>query len=761
MTLIVFTSSSLPEYIEHGRVEGFQSNPGPGLLGDNLFLSETMDCRFFVRREDDQDSRLILVNDCCWDLITDDNSTETATRFLERIDRASRAMAHPPVSLPHQWSKFSYENFLAFFALPRNINHDSLRWVAETLPGGHAAFWYLTDRSDPKPLQSFTIDHAPVNDAIYGYRQVLEAAVQAFSGVKAKPQLLQPSIDLMRVGAGSVARERSYSEWLPQLTDAQRDILDNALADPLKIRGVAGSGKTLTLQLKALHELYKSSPAESSAQSPAPGSAVPPRILFLTHSWSMAEQVEEAFRRLDERGLSSRIDVMPLLYLKEWLQGPLSSEVEVLGEDSLDGKQQQMRLISEAVEHIKSSIWTSYKANVSDWVQRGVDADRDDADRLRLCWALLREFAEVFDSREIKTLPNALQKYIDLPRESWMVPLETNADRELSFRVYKYYVRQLVEEGLVTTDQVVDDLRRDLEKYEWNAVRAGRGYDIVFVDEFHLFSDPERYLLHLLTREAEKPPRLVMAMDPSQSVFLLLTGLAETDISRTTSGMIQRGQTKSIDLKTTHRFTEPIFNFLHYLHTQMPNVVELGHDWVYDAIPNSGKTGRELPRARFVSRHQLAQTGVTDAFALHAASTQEQRVALIGIGNSELEEIREVLKEKGHSTASYVLIDGRDEIERLRYSRRALIVTAAEYAAGLQFSHVVVVGGTSGNHEYGHGTSAMRALYSQFYLAASRAEEHLTVVAPQEQGGFGEVLGKAVDADVAVTGSPTAPNLRS
>ncbi|MFD5804025.1 MULTISPECIES: UvrD-helicase domain-containing protein [unclassified Streptomyces] len=759
--LIVFTRSSLPEYIEHGRIDGFQSDPELGLLGDNLFLSETRDCRFIVHREDDQDSRLILVNEWCWGLITE-NTTETATRFLERIDRASRAMAHPPVSLPHQWSKFSYENFLAFFALPRNLNQESLRWVAESLQGGHAAFWWLTDRNDPKPLQSFTIDHAPVSDAIFGYHQALDSAVQTFSGVKEKPQLLQPSIDLMRVGAGSVARERAYSEWLPQLTEAQRDILDNTLADPLKIRGVAGSGKTLTLQLKALHELYTTtSAAVSNAQSPTSGSGVLPRILFLTHSWAMAEQVEEAFRRLDERGLSSKIDVMPLLYLKEWLQGPLSSEVEVLGEDSLDGKQQQMRLIGEAIEHIKSSTWTSYKTNVSDWVRQGVDADRDEAGRLRLCWALLREFAEVFDSREIKTLPNALQKYIDLPRESWMVPLETKADRELSFRVYKYYVRQLVEEGLVTTDQVVDDLRRDLEKYEWNAVRSGRGYDIVFVDEFHLFSDPERYLLHLLTREAEKPPRLVMAMDPSQSVFLLLTGLAETDISRTASGMIQRGQTKSIDLKTTHRFTEPIFKFLRYLHSQMPNVVELGHDWVYDAIPDAGKTGRELPRARFVSRHQLAETGVAEAFALHAASTQEQRVALIGIGNSELEAIREVLKNSGHSTASYVLIDGRDEIERLRYSRRALIVTAAEYAAGLQFSHVVVVGGTSGNHEYGHGTSAMRALYSQFYLAASRAEEHLTVVAPQEQGGFGEVLGKAVDADVAVTGSAIEPKLRS
>ncbi|MFD3787976.1 UvrD-helicase domain-containing protein [Streptomyces cyaneofuscatus] len=748
--LIAFTQSSLPKYIEHGRTEGFQTNIKEGISGGDLFVSEERDCRFFVHRDDNKDSKLILVSDWCWDLIIQ-NTTEMATRFLERIDRASRAMAQPPVSLPHQWSKFSHENLLAFFALPRSLNQDSLRWVAESIQGGHAAFWALTDRDDPKPIQSFKIDHAPVGDAKLGYHQALEEAIQAFAGVKQRPQQLQPSIDLMRVGAGSVARERSYSEWITHLTDAQQNILENPLTDPLKIRGVAGSGKTLTLELKALHELYKAAEVASDGQAAASDGAILPRILFLTHSWSMAEQVEESFRRLDERGLSSEIDVMPLIYLKEWLQGPLSSEVEVLGEDSLDGKQQQMRLISEAIEHIKASTWASYRANTSEWVRRGVETGRDGAEHLRLCWALLREFAEVFDSREIKTLPNALQKYIDLPRESWMVPLENKADRELSFRVYKHYVRQLVEEGLVTTDQVVDDLKRDLEKYEWNAIRAGRGYDIIFVDEFHLFSDPERYLLHLLTREAERPPRLVMAMDPSQSVFLLLTGLAESEISRTTSSMVQRGQTKSIDLNTTHRFTEPIFNFLRFLHAQMPNVVELGHDWVYNAIPSTSKTKQILPRARFVDRQNLAESGVAEAFALQNSSTQEQRVALIGVGNSELEEIRKALKDMGSASSSYVLIDGRDEIEQLRYSRRALIVTAAEYAAGLQFSHVVIVGGTSGNQEYGHGTSAMRALYSQFYLAASRAEESLIVVAPQEQGGFGEVLGKAVEADVVVT----------
>ena len=119
-------------------------------------------------------------------------------------------------------------------------------------PGRSRCFLVAHGPERPKPLQSFVAEHASVSEATQGYLQVLDEATRAFDGLKPKPQLLQPSIDLVRVGAGSVAQERSYSEWLPHLTDAQRHILGNAVTDPLKIRGVAGSGKTLTLELKAL-----------------------------------------------------------------------------------------------------------------------------------------------------------------------------------------------------------------------------------------------------------------------------------------------------------------------------------------------------------------------------------------------------------------------------------------------------------------------------------------------------------------------------
>ncbi|WP_330349091.1 UvrD-helicase domain-containing protein [Streptomyces sp. NBC_00582] len=734
-----FTRASLSSYLQN-----FYADPDhedeDGFVSDNVVMKEVGKSTYYVHREDTEASSLILIEEFPWEVIHD-GSEYTAARFLERVDRGAQAMSRPPVSLPPGWSKFSYENLLAFFALPRNMNPDSLRWIAESLGNGHYCFWDITSRNDRVSLQRFRTerDLTPANMTLEGYPAALEAARASFLRRAPKPQRVQNSVDLERVGTGALLQNRSFSEWMPYLTDTQRGILASDLSNPLKIRGAAGTGKTLILQLKALKELYQ---ADDSTAGPLP------RILYLTHSWAIAQQVEEAFHKLDERGLCDQIEVMPLTFLCQWLR---NTELEVLGEDSLDGKQQQMQLIDTAVARIKEHTWGSYRDHVSDWVADGVEAEPDEPERLRLCWALLREYAEVFDTHQIKPSFNALEEYRGLSRRSWMVPLDTLMDRELAFAAYRFYIKDLIDQHQLTTDQVVDDFRRYLETYTWHALRESLGYDLIFVDEFHLFSDSERYLLHHLTREAEEHPRLIMAMDPFQSIFVLLTGLSENELSRGSGKVFQRNQTvDSIDLEKVHRFSTQVFAFVQYLHSSVPNMVEMGHDWEYQLPSTGGEAGEGMPHITFAQRDELPMTALRAAFEQLRQSAEDQRVAIVGVGTGDLEVIKKALDDPEFSKKSAVLIEGRDDIDRLRYSRRALIVTAAQYAAGLQFSHVVVLGGAGGLHEYGHGGSAMRALYSQFYLAVSRAESHLSVFAPRD-GEFSMIVNNALEAGVART----------
>ncbi|MFE5081833.1 UvrD-helicase domain-containing protein [Streptomyces mirabilis] len=745
--MIVFTRHSLARYIEHGRIEGFKADIGLDILSPELSVKVLGDDKFIIARGDSEESRLVLIADDCWSFV-ERSTHEVTARFLERIDRGARAMARPPVSLPLPWSKFSYENLLSYFALPKNLNVKSLRWIAESLGDGHVCFWRLTDSDYRLPLQDFTADHAQSNLAISNYQSAFTESMQAFAKLQPRPMALQVSFDLERVGSGSLVKDLSYSQWISRLTDPQKLVLANAVAEPLKIRGVAGSGKTLTLELKALAEVYKK--VDENTQAGLHGTQWLPRILYLTHSWSMAQQVEDSLNRLDERRLAAQVEVMPLTYLREYLQGDLPADFEVLGEDSLDGKQQQLRLISDAVDYVCNTSWETYP-NPSDWVRSGVEGGQGDTARLRLCWALMREFIEVFDPHDIKPRINSLKKYLSLPRENWMVPLSTRADLELSFDIYSHYVQQLlVEEGLITTDQIVDDFRKYLETYIWNALRSSRGYDLVLVDEFHLFSDSERGLLHLLTRDAESHPRLIIAMDPNQSLFTLLTGLSDDEISRGSGSRLARAHNiEAIDLEVAHRFTVPIFNLVRYLHDAMPNVVQLGHDWVYENLCPSGQASEgSIPLVHFAPDRDVARFAAKAAFEALKTAAQEQRVALIGVGSGDLEAIKRSLSDYQYPPSSYSLIESRDDVERLRYSRRSLVVTASEYSAGLQFSDVIVVGGLGGSYEYGLGASAKRALYSQLYLAVSRAEELLSVYCPEDEEHLSSVLNNGIEAGV-------------
>ena len=86
-----------------------------------------------------------------------------------------------------------------------------------------------------------------------------------------------------------------YDQWLKQLSDEQRRFVDYPLGGPLKLRGAAGTGKTIAMVVKALKTLY-------SAYEGGGGQ----RILFLTHSWAAAEIVDRALSKLDTRELYRR-----------------------------------------------------------------------------------------------------------------------------------------------------------------------------------------------------------------------------------------------------------------------------------------------------------------------------------------------------------------------------------------------------------------------------------------------------------------------
>ncbi|HZR15072.1 MAG TPA: UvrD-helicase domain-containing protein [Acidimicrobiia bacterium] len=657
---------------------------------------------------------------------------------LERVHRVALEAEHPPVTLPLAWNEYWQDNLIAFFACPRD--EGALRWIAEIHPRGSCdvCFWRITSSSHQTDLAQFSSDYSALDRTVEEWNDAVESARQRFAELPAPPASasVQNVLDLDAVTFGAVTGHRSYSRWLPELTTHQREFVESATDLSIKLRGPAGSGKTLALELKALRELYGAREAGLST-----------RILFATHSWATAEQVDQGIRRLDESGDVSPIEVYPLLSIA---QDKLPAErsghgFDILGEDSLSGKKLQLERIDNVLTSAKRGEWLSYRSRVSSQLRERVESDPGSRAFNAFVWDLMIEFSCVLSANGILPSINAEAQYRHVQRTPWMMPLETDADRAFVLSIYSNYVSALRGEGLLTSDQLINDFLNYLETFTWNIRREHEGYDLVFVDELHLFNEQERLVLHYLTRDPDVYPRMFMALDPRQSPAEMYVDVDRAAITRGESGMADAflGTIRSMELSTVHRFTPQILHLVRHVNDTYP-ALGLGEEWELDlsAVESSAPSG-ETPRlVRHATRALEAEGVLARAVDLARGATGDARVAVVVLEPSCLEQL---ITAAGNARLGNVsVIQGRDDIEALRYTRRSTVLAAAEYVGGLQFDSVLVAGLPDTHTGVAHLGHVRRRFLSLLYLAISRASRYVEIHVNDADGGVPDILESAI-----------------
>ena len=681
----VFTLPALEACLEQASGEAWYRELSPPEDGSwNVFSVEFPEARFFVHRDDLEHARRIIIVRQDGDLFRP-APPGTYRILFERIARVAREAQHPPVVLPEQWNAYRHDNLMAFFALRREDG--ALRWIAELRPrdSEDICFWKITTPDDPVGLDQFKPSYDRYGQVVGRWSEAFSAIKERFAALPAPPQTeaLQPTVDLDVTTFGAVTQHRTYSTWLDHLTARQRKFVEAAPDHPIKLRGPAGTGKTLALELKALREIQRAKEEDR-----------PIRILFATHSWTVAEQVDAALRGLSELEDISAIDVFPLLSMA---QGVLPSEraghgFDLLGEDSLSGKQAQLERIGELLEEIRSGDWLAFRSRVSEAFALRVESDRDSLDRAAFVWDLIGEFASVLSANGILPGVNAERQYLAIPRSPWMMPLANDAELQFVLLVYSQYVRALQADGLLSSDQLINDFLNYLETFAWNIRRERDGYDLIFVDELHLFNEQERLALHYLTRSADEYPKMFMALDPRQSPAEVYAGVPAESVSRGESGAadVFLGEIRFYELDEVHRFSPEILALIRHINQSFP-ALDLGPDWKMDlsAVESAAPAG-DVPTLvihdRSVDERAVA---LRSAVATSSASPRDERTALVLIEPLELNAYKATIEE---SHLRVTLIQSRDDVEQLRYARRSLIVGAAEYVAGLQFDRVVIAG---------------------------------------------------------------------
>lgn len=728
----VFTENALQACLEVPNGSSWVTGPIPeGLDEAGVVLVERDSWRFFFYVDDRSDARRLCLVDSNRGL--SDATPPVRRAALERAHRFALEAAAPPAVLPPSWAPWREENRAAFYACPREFG--AYRWIVEANPkGSHdVCFWELYHSDREIRLDRYAPEWAAYDAAVGAWPHAFAEAMPALAALEPRRNVegVESTVDLEAATFGAVTQHTMYSGWLPRLTAAQRRFVEEPLETSIKLRGPAGSGKTLSLELKALKELYAARHDHRTL-----------RVLFATHSWSMAEQVDAALAALDESGDLSGVDVYPLLSMADLLvpHARTAANFQILGEDSFSGKALQLEKIGAVLEAAASGDWLVYEGDSSAAFRERVRSRPRSPEWNALVWDLMAEFGSVLSANGILPGINAERRYLQIPRTLWMMPLETEADRRFVLALYSRYVDELREEGFLSSDQVVNDLLNYLETFAWNIRRRDIGYDLILVDELHLFSEQERLVLHYLARDPERYPRLVMALDPRQSPAEVYVEVDPRTITRPDSGLAEEGlgSVEQMELGEIHRFTPEILELVRHINHAYP-ALELGEEWnlTLDSV-QSMRTSGEVPTiTEHGSRTAEIAAVVEGAGRAADAVGREGRVAVVVLESRDLQAF--VNGTRDVSQPRFVVVAGRDDVTSLQYSRRSVVLSTAEYVAGLQFEHVIVCGFPE-MRTGAHAGHVLRRFLSLLYLAVSRARSKVEIHVNDEAGGVPSVL---------------------
>lgn len=727
---LVFTIPSIATFASHINGRDIPSTvPADGSWG--LFTEEIAGIKYVLDRNVREHEALVVIALGESGFFSRLNM-EFVGSTVRRMHRIAVQIGRRQHYFPPAWSQYSSRDLLSVFAY--NTTYGRERIIAQIGTSNHpdVFFWGVTTPDEQIDLDTVVPDTGLWELARKNYPEAAATIEARFEGIVPVPD--SSVVDLEALGAGAVTGGRTFSGWFPVLSDTQNRFVLQDTDRSVKLRGPAGSGKTLAMELKALRASYAA--ADSGQEI---------RILYATHSWAVAEQVQRGLDQLDERGTVGQIDVFPLLTLAQFALED-RGRFNVLGDDSYTGKQAQLRVIAKLMEDARGSDWITFKNSVTEEFAGRVEAKPGTIEANRLLWDIMLEFSGVIGANGILPGINADQRYKQIERRAWMMPLQSDAEKEFVLLLYTRFVKHLRSQNEMSSDQVINDFLNYLSTFRWYSERATKGYDLIFVDEYHLFDEQERAVFHFLSRDPEAYPVVFMALDPRQSPAESYAEFAVPGLTQPESSIAEAalGATQNIDLDRVYRYTPEILELLQCFDRFYPTF-DLGQDWEISlAAATSTREGGEVPT---LAVHPTAaeewNAVVADVTQLAAG---RNHVALLCVDAASFGEYRELAT---HADVRFQLIESRDDVEKLQYTRRSVVLSQPEYVAGLQFDAVVIAGVRPATSHYAPNQSySLRRFLSDLYLGASRARDVLRIHATGTAGEFPQAFEVAVQEGI-------------
>lgn len=686
---------------------------------DGLRHVRSKDIVYLLSQDADLDDGYLVINTAVFS--PEFGLAKPRTAF-ERVIRVALRHFDRSIAIPIQWQPYHAGSRLSVFAqAPRDAQQ---RVYFDQSPDGTGGLYAFAVTSAPEDLDKVPEDSLLYRRAIEGICDALLADPPAAPPVGNFGILLSEPLGVRLATAGSL------DEWYERrLNHEQRVFVDQAHDRPVRLRGAAGTGKTQSMVVKCLRDLYADADGDKT-------------FAFLTHSSALAHTaVRSMLHALDptERWTSLKTPSgQPRLWIGtiyELAQEKLGYEKKGLRPLSLDGREgreYQRMLIEEAIDRVLKDprIVLDLFPDCSDFQERVKNRGEDGA----LIDELMNEFACVLDLEAIKKDTHEAQRYVRGSREPWQIDLPKEADRRLVLEIHDIYRTLLRVAKMLSMDQMIADFDRYLGTHEWGALRERDGFDLVFVDEYHYFTRAEAMLLHnLFKTRAQVGGRwpLLMAYDIKQGT---------NDVA--ISGGIEKfrnpgvGESVLTELKQVYRSTPQITEFLRDLDASFPAMDLEGEYATY--VAESQQEDGETPTLTVYKDDISLVDSVFEQATRMARDINGggSQVAVLCLNEALFDKIRVA----GRVREKFVPITTREDLKELRYAKSKCVFSMPEFVAGLQFHTVFLIHADSADYDEDQGQGTRRRYVSRVYLGASRAARQILLSSSKEHGGPSQLL---------------------
>jgi len=533
---------------------------------------------------------------------------------------------------------------------------------------------------------------------------------------------------------------QGYETWLRLLTEDQKRFALAPLTHPTRIDGPAGTGKTASLAVSAIHSMRTAKQNDKELQA-----------IFITHSEASRRSIKTVLEAMG--GSEFIVDQASIRRLRvETLQGICAqllrqdlSETEFVDPDAYDAKQLQMMYVDEALRQVREE-YDTYAKFISDDFKSYMD---NESDELKVP-LIQHEISVVIKGRAKENL-DIYKKIPSIPNG---LPVRNEADKAFIWRIYEKYREQLVASGQFDTDDVVLTALSQLTTPIWRRRRARDGYDMIFVDETHLFNMNELSIFHLLTRLENKFP-IAFAVDRSQAIGD--RGWADDiDVTSLMPEEEERASSTVVNVSGIFRCAPDIVNLAFSitasgasLFTNFQDPMKLSHsNMTFEEEKKSViPTYREYPT-------DLAM--VEDAFAVaekmrESMSSTRGEIAIVAFSEGIFRGLEHLASQE---KKPYEILKNRGDMEIIGRARSTgrYVLSLPDYVGGLEFDGVVLVGVDDGrvppspDNRHSQSKAYMTfAAHNKLYVAVTRARYQVIILGVKARGPS-SILVPAIDA---------------